>query len=171
MKAFEAGFRRLLDCFALAAVVIIGAMILIICVDVFYRNALNSGLLGALELTEYGLYFMTLFTAPWLLNRSQHIRIDFMLANVPYRVAWAMEALCDLIGIVVMAVLVWYGARSTIRSFESGTIVPKSFEFPEFWILMPLPICLAIVTVEFILRFVRLCRGERKPGATTAALG
>lgn len=171
MKAFEAGFKRVLDCLALAAVVIIAAMILIICVDVFYRNVLNSGLLGALELTEYGLYLMTLFTAPWLLNRSQHIRIDFMLVQVSYRVAWVMEALCDLIGVAIMAILVWYGTRSTIASFVSGTLVPKSFEFPEFWILMPLPICLAFVTVEFILRFVRLCRGERKPGATTAALG
>jgi TRAP-type C4-dicarboxylate transport system permease small subunit len=94
-----------------------------------------------------------------------------MLANVPQRVAWTMEALCDLIGVAVMAVLVWYGARSAIRSFESGTLVPKSFEFPEFWILIPLPICLAFVAIEFVLRFVRLCRGERKPGATTAALG
>jgi TRAP-type transport system small permease protein len=171
MRAFDAGFKRVMDCLALAAVLIIAAMILIICVDVFYRNALNSGLLGALELTEYGLYLMTLFTAPWLLNRSQHIRIDFMLANVPYRVAWAMEALCDLIGASVMAVLVWYGTKSTIASFTANTLVPKSFEFPEFWILIPLPICLALVTIEFMLRFMRLCRGERRPGATTAALG
>lgn len=171
MKALETAYTRLLDFFALIAVIILAAMIVVICVDVFYRNVLNSGIEGSVELTEYALYFMTLLTAPWLLNRGQHIRVDFLVSLVPYRSAWAMEFFCDLIGIAVMGGLVWYGAKNTLSSMNSGALVWKSLVFPEWWLLAPLPICLAIVTVEFVLRAARLCTGARKPGATTVTLG
>jgi TRAP-type C4-dicarboxylate transport system permease small subunit len=171
MKAFEAGFSRVLEFFAMITVVVLAGMIVLICVDVFYRSVLNSGIEGSVELTEYALYLMMLLTAPWLLNRGQHIRIDFLVAAAPRRVAFAMELACDLIGVAVMAALVWYGLKNTLASYNSGALIWKSFVFPEWWLLAPLPICFAIMTVEFALRAVRLCTGARRPGATTAAIG
>ena len=171
MRAFEAGFSRILEFFALVTVFVLAGMIVLICVDVFYRNALNSGIEGSVELTEYALYLMTLLTAPWLLNRGQHIRIDFLVSAVPRRAAFAIELACDLIGVAVMAALVWYGLKNTLASFASGALIWKSFVFPEWWLLAPLPICLAIMTIEFALRALRLCTGARKPGAAAAAIG
>jgi TRAP-type C4-dicarboxylate transport system permease small subunit len=171
MKAFEAGFSRFLEFFALVTVAVLAGMIVLICVDVFYRSVLNSGIEGSVELTEYALYLMTLLTAPWLLNRGQHIRIDFLVSSVPRRAAFAMELACDSIGFAVMGALVWYGLKNTLASYNSGALVWKSFVFPEWWLLAPLPICLAIMTVEFVLRAVRLCTGRRRAGATTAAIG
>lgn len=171
MKAFEAGFSRVLELFALVTVLVLAGMIVLICVDVFYRNVLNSGIEGSVELTEYALYLMTLLTAPWLLNRGQHIRIDFLVSAAPHRIAFAMELASDLIGVAVMGALVWYGLKNTLSSYTSGALVWKSFVFPEWWLLAPLPICLAIMTIEFVLRAFRLYTGARKPGATTAVLG
>ena len=47
------------------------------------------GVSWANEVTEYALYLITLLTAPWLLRRGQHVRIDMVLVMVPPRVAWA----------------------------------------------------------------------------------
>ena len=41
---------------------------------------------------------MTLLTAPWLLRRGQHVRLDLVLGAVPARVAWLMEAVGDVLG-------------------------------------------------------------------------
>ena len=171
MKRFDACFRRVLDAFALVAVMILAAMIVLICADVILRNIVNRGIEASVELTEYALYFMTLLTTPWLLSRSQHIRIDFLVASSPFRVGWCMEFLCDLIGACVMAGLVWYGIKISLASHAADSLVWKSLVFPEYWLLVPLPICCALTAIEFVLRLKRLWTGERKPGATTAALG
>jgi TRAP-type C4-dicarboxylate transport system permease small subunit len=171
MKTFDAGFRRVLELFALVAVVILAGMIVLICADVISRNILNRGIEASVELTEYALYLMTLLTAPWLLSRGQHIRIDFLVAAAPFRVGWCMEFLCDVIGVCVMGALVWYGIKISVASHAANSLVWKSLVFPEYWLLVPLPICCAVTAIEFVLRLVRLWTGERKPGATTVALG
>jgi TRAP-type transport system small permease protein len=171
MKTFDACFRRVLDAFALVAVLILAAMIVLICADVMSRNIMNRGIEASVELTEYALYLMTLLTAPWLLSRSQHIRIDFLVAASPYRIGWGMEFLCDLIGACVSGAIVWYGVKISLASHAANSLVWKSLVFPEYWLLVPLPICFAVMGVEFVLRLIRLWTGERKPGATTVAIG
>jgi TRAP-type C4-dicarboxylate transport system permease small subunit len=171
MKTFDAGFRRVLDAFAFGAVLILAGMIVLICADVASRNIFNRGIEASVELTEYALYLMTVLCVPWLLNRGQHIRIDFLVSMMPFRTAWAMEFLCDALGLVVMAMLVRYGIKITVASHAANSLVWKSLVFPEYWLLVPLPICAAVTGIEFALRIVRLWTGERKPGATTAALG
>src|SRR4051812_21451461 len=98
MKQFTAAFERVLECLAIATALLLAAMIVIICADVFARNVLKSGILGAIDIAEYALYLMTVFMAPYLLNKNQHIRIDFILISVSRPVAYALELAVDLVG-------------------------------------------------------------------------
>jgi TRAP-type C4-dicarboxylate transport system permease small subunit len=66
---------------------------------------------------------------------------------------------------------VWYGIKISVASHAASSLVWKSLVFPEYWLLVPLPFSFAITMVEFVLRIVRLCTGDRRPGSTTAALG
>ena len=161
MNKISAAFGRLFEALALLAAVILLAMTLLVAADIVLRNVARVGFAWANEVSEYALYLMTLFTAPWLLRRGQHVRIDLVLTLVPPRVAWLMEAVVDVMGFAVCVVLIRYGALMTYDSWRLGSITVKSLVFPEWWLLAPLPVFFLLLAAEFVFRFARLVAGER----------
>jgi TRAP-type transport system small permease protein len=155
-------FGRLFEALAIAAALILLATVIVVTADIVLRNTVRGGGFSwANEVSEYALYLMTLLTAPWLLRRGQHVRLDIILTLVPARVAWLMEAVGDLLGFAVCVVLIRYGFAMSYDSFRLGAITIKNLVFPEWWLLAPLPAAFALIAVEFVFRFDRLLRGAR----------
>ena len=161
MTRLSLAFGRLFDALAMAAALILLAMVVIVTADIVLRNLVGAGVVWANEVSEYSLYLMTLLTAPWLLRRGQHVRIDIILTLVPARVAWLMEAIGDVLGFAVSVVLVRYGLAMSTDSWRLGAITIKNLVFPEWWLLAPLPVAFALLAIEFVFRFDRLLKGER----------
>jgi TRAP-type C4-dicarboxylate transport system permease small subunit len=153
--------ERLFNTMAAVAALLLLAMVLLVTADIVLRNTARFGFPWANEITEYALYLTTLLTAPWLLRRGQHVRIDMVLVFVPPRIAWVMEALADLVGFAASVILVWYGTVMTLQSARLSSLTIKNLVFPEWWLLAPLPICFALLAFEFVLRFHRLMAGPR----------
>jgi TRAP-type transport system small permease protein len=154
-------FGRLFDALAVAAALILLAMVIVVTADIVLRNTVAMGFSWANEVSEYALYLMTLLTAPWLLRRGQHVRLDIILTLVPPRVAWLMEAVGDLLGFAVCVVLIRYGVAMTYDSWRLGAITIKNLVFAEWWLLAPLPVTFALLAIEFVFRFDRLLKGAR----------
>ena len=161
MNRISDSCERLFNAFATLAALILLAMVVVVTADILLRNTLGTGFAWSNEVTEYALYLTTLLTAPWLLRRGQHVRLDIILTLVPARVAWLMEAAGDVLGFLVSLVLVRYGAAMTLDSAQLGAITIKNLVFPEWWLLAPLPITFALLAIEFVFRFLRLISGER----------
>ena len=161
MNRLSTAFGRLFDALAALAALILLAMVVVVTADILLRNLTRGGISWANEVSEYALYLITLLTAPWLLRRGQHVRLDIILTLVPARVAWLMEAVGDVLGFLVSLVLVRYGAAMTYDSARLGAITIKNLVFPEWWLLAPLPISFALLAIEFVFRFQRLMAGER----------
>ncbi|HKN10380.1 MAG TPA: TRAP transporter small permease [Pseudomonadota bacterium] len=161
MTHASAVFGRLVDALASAAALILLAMVGIVTADIVLRNLVGASFAWANEISEYALYLMTLLTAPWLLRRGQHVRLDIILTLVPARVAWLMEALGDVIGFAVCITLIRYGLDMTLDSARLGAVTIKNLVFAEWWLLAPLPAAFALLAVEFVFRFQRLIAGER----------
>src|SRR5215813_2077385 len=98
-------FGRLFDALALAAALTLFAMVVLVTADIVLRNIVGGGFSWSNEVSEYALYLMTLLTAPWLLRRGRHIRLDLILVMLPDRVAWLLEAASDLAGFTVSLIL------------------------------------------------------------------
>ena len=94
-------YGKLLDALAVIAALLLLAMVIVVTGDIVLRNTVSKGFVWANEVSEYSLYLITLLTAPWLLRRGQHVRLDLVLTAVPRRIAWIMEAVGDIIGFVV----------------------------------------------------------------------
>ena len=168
-------YGRLLAGLALAGCAVLLLTMLVICADVLLRNVrLVPGLLGvpwANEVTEYALYLITMFTAPWLLRQGQHIRIDVLLRAIPPRLAWVCEWAADLIALLCCTVIAWYGVKAVLSSHAIGGMVVKVLSVPEWWLLAPLPVAFVLLAVEVLFRMQRLFAGEPGPrsDAVTAA--
>src|SRR3954467_15311624 len=130
MNLLEAAYGRMLEAFALAACALVFGMTLMICADVLLRNVrIIPGLAGlewSNEISEGMLYLVTMLTAPWLLRRGQHIRVDIVLRAVPKPVAWAFEGGGDMLGLACCLAIAWYGARAALASFQAGSISIKT---------------------------------------------
>ena len=165
MERLSQVYGRLLDGMLLMACFLLLAMTFLIGFDVLLRNVGAGGIPPSNELSEYGLYLITILSAPGLLRRGQHIRIDIVLRALPPRVAWILEWVGDIVGIVCCLYFVWYGARVTLASYLSGSVSIKTLVLPEWWILIPMPVCFLMITIEFIFRMRQLALSERMPRA------
>jgi TRAP-type transport system small permease protein len=171
MTRLSALLARLFDLLAVVAALILLAMVVLVTADIVLRNTARVGFAWANEITEYALYLITLLTAPWLLRRGQHVRIDMMLVLVPPRIAWLCEALADIVGLAASLVLIWYGSVMTAQSARLGSLTIKNLVFPEWWLLAPLPICFVLIAIEFVMRFHRLMGAPRTRRIEATSVG
>jgi len=175
MQSIERGYGRLLEVFAAAACALILGMTLMICADVFLRNVRVvpgvAGLAWSAEISEAMLFLVTLLTAPWLLRRGQHIRVDIVLRAVPPRVGWVFEWAVDLLGLGCCAIIFWYSARAALASFTAGSLSIKTLVTPEWWLLSVLPVAFACLTIEMLFRMRRLWLAERTPRDDAVSTG
>src|SRR5437763_16099879 len=130
MPRLSSLFARLFDVLALVAALLLLVMVALVTADIVLRNTVGAGFAWANEVTEYALYLITLLTAPWLLRRGQHVRIDMMLVIMPPRLAWMCEAAADIIGLAANLVLVCYGTVMTVQSAQLGSITIENLVFP-----------------------------------------
>jgi len=175
VRRFEAAYGRVLDALALIACALILGMTLMICADVFLRNVriipAAVGLEWANEISEAMLFLVTLLTAPWLLRRGQHIRVDIVLRAVPPRLGWVFEWIVDSLGLGCCALIAWYSARAAWASFAAASLSIKTLITPEWWLLSVLPLAFAALTLEMLFRMRRLYLGPRTPRDDAVSTG
>jgi TRAP-type C4-dicarboxylate transport system permease small subunit len=163
MSALSRWYGALLDALMLLAAVLVLVMTLMIGADVILRNVGAGGVSWSNEVSEYILYLVTLLSAPWLLRRGQHIRVDIVLRAVPNRIAYAMEWIADVLGLACALYFVWYGWRVMAASYAAGAISMKTLVLPEWWMLAAMPAAFVLVAAEFVFRMHRLAGSEAGP--------
>jgi len=175
MERLEAAYGRLLEALALVACALVLAMTVMICADVLLRNVRIvpgvAGLAWSNEISEAMLYLVTMLTAPWLLRRGQHIRVDILLRMVPKRVGWVFEWVTDTVGLACCLVIAFYGARAALASYKAGSMSIKTLITPEWWLLSVLPVAFLALSLEMLFRMRRLALAERAPRDDAVSTG
>ena len=175
MQSLEHAYGRLLDFLALIACALILGMTLMICADVLLRNVRVipgvAGLEWSNEISEAMLFLVTLLTAPWLLRRGQHIRVDIVLRAVPVHIGWIFEWIVDVLGLGCCALIAWYSGRAALASYQAGSISIKTLITPEWWLLSALPVAFAALTIEMLFRMRRLALAPRAPRDDAVSTG
>jgi TRAP-type transport system small permease protein len=174
MQRLSVLYGRLLSGLALAGCAVLFAMMLVICVDVLLRNVrLIPGLYSvawANEATEYALYLITLLTAPWLLRRGQHIRVDIVLRVIPKRIAWYCEWACDAMAFAVCVLIAYAAWKATLSSMAINAMVVKTLALPEWWFYAPLQATFVLLAIEVLFRMARLHASARGPREDAVAV-
>ena len=135
-----------------AAAIILGAMAVLVTLDVVLRNVGLGTIAWVNEVSEYSLPVATLLVAPWLLHRNEHVRLDVLLVSLPANAARLLEKTCDGLGIAICAVFVWYSIRLIHDSSRIGSMVVKTLAIPEWWQYALVPLSFSLLAVEFARR-------------------
>jgi len=175
MERLSALYGKLLTGLALLACLLLFLMMLMICADVLLRNVALvpsvRGLAWSNEVSEGMLFLITVLTAPWILRRGQHIRVDILLGAIPKRLAWYCEWLGDAFALACCVVMMLYGWSATAASYNAGSMTIKTLVTPEWWLLAPLPAAFALLAIEVLFRMRRLYAGERGPRSDAVSAG
>src|SRR5512132_2830462 len=87
MRRWREGLeRRLVRCedwFGALATALLVATGILICADVALRYAFNRPIVGAAEIIEYALVYITFLGASWAVPRGAHIDIDVAVQAMP----------------------------------------------------------------------------------------
>ena len=166
MASKRSWFDGLIDALALAAAVLLCALVVLILADVAARYLRLFSITWSFEATEYMLYAITFLGAPWVLREEGHIAIELVVDRLPPRPRRAVRRIADFLGATVCVVLFYFACRVAWRSYESATLVHKSFVFPEWWVYAGMPPVLLILLGVF-LRW--LARPPRHAGSREVA--
>ena len=137
-----------------ASALVIGVVALLVTCDVVARNVGLGGFSWVVEISEYSLPLATFLAAPWLLYKNEHVRVDILLTALPVTVARQIDRATDAVGLAVCVIFVWYGIKVIADSMQLGSMIIKTLVLPEWWTFVPLPVCFALLGIEFVRRML-----------------
>jgi TRAP-type C4-dicarboxylate transport system permease small subunit len=153
-------YDRLLDFFGVLTGVIAAFLAIGITVSVIGRLFDVGDIDWIIEASEYSLFVMTFLGAPWALREGVHIRVDIATNLLSARWQKRVEFLADLLGLFAVGVLLIWGAKVAIASHEAHSMYSKLLIFPEWTLLILIPISAALMVVELCRRLWRTAAGR-----------
>lgn len=153
MKVATRAYDMLLVAMAAVAGLVLVWLMVSVVASVVLRNVGAQPPAWLFTSAEYGLLYMTMLGAPWLVRRRGHVHIELVTAALsgPTRraVSRTVAALC----VVVCAILAWKGAELMATNLARGDVDTRAYYFPRAWLTIAFPLSFGVMAIEFA-RFV-----------------
>ena len=147
-----------------------GAVILFGCavpitLDVSMRYFFNQSAIDSFEISSYGLAACIGLGMAYTVTTKAHIRVDFLVARLPFPLRAACDLLAALALAMVAAALAWFAWGTVAQSWSMGARSMSQMRVPLilpqgiWWIGLFWFACMAVLApVQAVLR---LLRGDR----------
>ncbi len=139
------------------AVAALGALALVTVIDVAGRYLFNRPLLGAIEMSEFLMVFLSFGALALAEIRRSHISVDFFIGALPERLRTLLDAAGALLGIVFWSFVAWRAAVHAQRVREVGE-VSANLTLPTWPFYLVVTVGCGLLAVALIGRLVRSLR-------------
>lgn len=150
---FGKPYTALVNSMALLAGLMLVWLMVSVITSVVMRNLGLQPFAWLFTSAEYGLLYMTMLGAPWLVREKGHVHIELVTAALPARprriLSRAVAAAC----VLVCAILAWKGAELVMTNIERGDFDTRAYYFPRWMLTIAFPLCFGLMAAEFS-RFV-----------------
>jgi C4-dicarboxylate transporter DctQ subunit len=153
MKLFFAWLDRLTNILAILAGVYLVWIFLAIVFQVVARSVFLYGSSHIFTFIEYGLLYITMAGAPWLVREKGHVYIEILTAAVSEKVRPILSRAVVGLVILICVIITYYGIEVTIRAFVRDEMDMRSLDMPRWMLMISMPICFGLMSLQF-LRFV-----------------
>jgi len=102
---------------------------------------------------EYGLLYMTMLGAPWLVREKGHVHIELVTAALPENLRQIVSRLIAAGCVAVSLVLAWYGLQLFLTNIERNDYDVRAYFYPRWMLTISFPIAFSLMAIEFS-RFV-----------------
>src|SRR5688572_26515299 len=140
-------YWRLLQLLAVVAGALLATMAFAIVLDVGMRNLGLQPPAHTLTLTEYGLLYLTMLAAPWLVREKGHVYIELVTAALSPRARFWLTRVVYALCVLTCAVIFWVGLEVTLAHYERAVIDVRSFDMPRWLLSASIPLSFGLMAI------------------------
>lgn len=148
---------RIYDALLYAMALIAGAtliwLMVSVIVSVLMRNLGIQPFAWLFTSAEYGLLYMTMLGAPWLVRKKGHVHIELVTAALSVNVRHIVSRFVAILCVAVCLVLAWKGLDLFLTNIERGDFDTRAYYYPRWLLTITFPLSFFIMAIEFS-RFV-----------------
>jgi len=133
-------------------VVMLGVMVLLAVVQIFYRNVFGIGLLWADPMLRIMVLWVALAGAVIATRTDNHIRIDFFTRHMPEKISLYVRRLVYVFSISVCLLIAWHSFRFVASEYEQGTTA--FMNVPAWVTAIVIPIGFTMMAFRYCLLFI-----------------
>lgn len=153
MTALSKAYGALLYGMAIIAGATLVWLMIAVIVSVMMRNLGLQPFAWLFTSNEYGLLYMTMLGAPWLVREKGHVHIELVTSALPERAREIVSRLVAAACVVVCVILAWKGAELFLTNIERGDFDTRAYYYPRWLLTISFPLSFGLMAVEFS-RFV-----------------
>ena len=145
----------------LAAIAIFLLMVLGVA-QIVMRSIFNTPIEGYIDLVELSMASMAFLGAAYCQRLGAHIRMELLVGRLSGRALWGAEIIATVVAMVIVGVLVWYGAGHFWRAYTLGDTTIDA-EFPVWPSKLLVPIAFSIWWLRLLVQMMGSIRLFRDP--------
>ena len=153
MQSLTRAYDNVLTGMAILSGLLLLWMMVSIIVSVTMRNLGLQPFAWLFTSLEYGLLYMTMLGAPWLVREKGHVHIELVTAALPDGLRAIVSRGVALACVVVCAILAWKGVDLLMTNIERNDYDVRAYYFPRWILTISFPVSFGLMAIEFS-RFV-----------------
>ena len=153
MHAVKRAYSFLLYAMAFLSGATLVWLLVSVVASVVMRNAGMQPFAWLFTSAEYGLLYMTMLGAPWLVREKGHVHIELVTAALPENLRRVLSRIVALACVVVCAILAWKGVELLLTNIERGDVDTRAYYYPRWLLTIAFPLSFGLLAIEFS-RFV-----------------
>lgn len=153
MKALVRTYDGFVSALALIAGLLLVWLMVSIIVSVAMRNLGLQPFAWLFVSGEYGLFYLTMLGAPWLVRKRGHVHVELVTAMLPEGAQRLVSRFVALSCVAICLLLAWKGYDLFARNLERNDFDVRAYFTPKWWLTIAYPISFGLMAIEFA-RFV-----------------
>ena len=117
--------------------------------SVLMRNAGLQPFAWLFTSAEYGLLYMTMLGAPWLVREKGHVHIELLTAALPDGARRVVSRIVAIACVLVCVILAWKGVELFLKNIERGDFDTRAYYYPRWLLTIAFPISFGLMAIEF----------------------
>jgi TRAP-type C4-dicarboxylate transport system permease small subunit len=152
-RAVARGYDRMVDGMALAAACTLIWLMVSVVTSVAMRNLGLQPFAWLFTSAEYGLLYMTMLGAPWLVRERGHVHIELVTVALPAPLRRVVSRTVAAGCVAICLVLAWYGLQLFLQNLERRDFDVRAYFYPRWLLTATFPVSFGVMAIEFA-RFV-----------------
>lgn len=155
---------------ALAAGLVVMALMLVVCAEVFGRSALNMPIRGSIDIVSQLMAVAAAGGIAYTQARQGNVRMTILSARLSPRSRWLFESLALAVAWFAVFTLMRGSHSFFQRAWRSGADTPE-VNIPTWIGIGFVTLALALLLLRLTLQFIESLRLMARPGSTSEVFG
>lgn len=144
-----------------AACLLVAIIAICVCLQVFSRYVLNMGLVWTEDVAMFAMTWAVYFGAAMAVHEKFHVRMMAAVMVLPYRLAWGITFLSDLVWAAFLVFMMVYGWEYLELLWRQQTII-ASMNIDAKWFQTIIVIGNGLMLYRLIEAYLMWWRGDRR---------